>query len=258
MFKAIVADDESLERKAISSILSKNREIGVEVCGEAGDGKEAIRLARLHKPNLVLIDIKMPGLDGLEATKNIKDEHPDVHVIVITAYDEFDFAQKALKYQASDYLLKPVRPGCLLDAIKKVLQRINHSSESFLPANTNKNTDENNDEENSCDSLIEQSIYYIKENYSKDITLTEVSNAVHLSPYYFSRLFKKKMGMNFIDYLTNLRIEKAKEFLIESNAKVVNITYKVGYKEPAYFSRIFKKHTGITPNDYKKRYKVQF
>jgi len=75
---------------------------------------------------------------------------------------------------------------------------------------------------------------------------------VNMSPCYFSVMFKKETGQNFINYLTNIRIEKAKELLRSTNLKSYEIAYQVGYDNPTYFSTVFKKLTGMTPLDYKK------
>lgn len=98
---------------------------------------------------------------------------------------------------------------------------------------------------------IEKAKGYIIENFMKEITLDDVSEAVNISPYYFSKLFKKEMGVNFIDYLTNMRMEKAKELLGIKDMSIKQICSEVGYSDPNYFSRIFKKNIGKTPTEFK-------
>jgi two-component system response regulator YesN len=92
---------------------------------------------------------------------------------------------------------------------------------------------------------------YIAKNYSREITLEELSKEVNVSPNYFSKLFKDETGGNFIDYLTMLRIEKAKKMLCDSNYVNKEICYQIGYSDPNYFSRIFKKIVGVTPTEYR-------
>ena len=105
-------------------------------------------------------------------------------------------------------------------------------------------------EENAVD-LVEQAKVYIKERYMKDISLDEVSREIKISPYYFSKLFKKKTGQNFIEYLTEIRIGKAKELLRNTDMSMKEVSMQVGYGDPNYFSRIFKKNVGISPTEYK-------
>ena len=94
----------------------------------------------------------------------------------------------------------------------------------------------------------------IQENYNKDISLDDVSGIVNISPYYFSKIFKEETGENFIEYLTRIRIEKAKEFLVQPDVSIKEAGIRSGYTDPNYFSRIFKKQTDITPSEYKTRY----
>ena len=92
---------------------------------------------------------------------------------------------------------------------------------------------------------------YIFSNYKNDISLDDVSREVDISPYYFSKIFKKETGENFIEYLTNIRIEKAKELLENTDMSMKEICIEVGYSNPNYFSRSFKKNVGVTPTEYK-------
>lgn len=105
--------------------------------------------------------------------------------------------------------------------------------------------------EKKTNSLIVKAVEYIRENYRRELTLEEVSREVNISPHYFSKLFKDEMGENFIDYLTNLRIGKAKDIMKSSLMSVKEICYEIGYGDPNYFSRIFKKAVGVTPTEYR-------
>lgn len=105
--------------------------------------------------------------------------------------------------------------------------------------------------EEKSNSIIEKSIEYIKNNFHKDISLDEVSRTVNISPYYFSKIFKEGTGKNFIEYLTNIRMEKAKELLNTTEYSMKEICLMCGYSDPNYFSRSFKKNVGVTPTEYK-------
>ena len=108
--------------------------------------------------------------------------------------------------------------------------------------------------EEQTSGLIFKAKTYIEENYSKDISLDDVSRIVDISPYYFSKLFKEETGENFIEYVTNRRIEKAKELLEHSSLNIKCICVDTGYSDPNYFSRIFKKQVGVTPTEYRDLY----
>ena len=107
------------------------------------------------------------------------------------------------------------------------------------------------DESVNAVELIDRVKTYIREHYADNLTLAVLSNVFFVCPAYLSRLFKKKTGINFVDYLTELRIEKAKEFLAISSMKVYTVAEMVGYENPRYFSRLFKDATGMSPQDYR-------
>lgn len=111
--------------------------------------------------------------------------------------------------------------------------------------------DINNNREKEMDSIIIGAKKYIKENYNKDLSLEEVAHNMAVSPYYFSKLFKKKTGENFIDYVTKVRIKKAQGLLRETGKSIKMIAHCVGYNDPNYFSRVFKKITGMSPREFK-------
>jgi two-component system response regulator YesN len=101
------------------------------------------------------------------------------------------------------------------------------------------------------DNITMKVINFLEENFSKDISLEDAAREVNMSYHYFSKFFKEQVGENFVDYLTNLRIRKAKELLKNSSLSVKEVSYKVGYSDPNYFSKIFKKVTGVTPTEFK-------
>ncbi len=107
--------------------------------------------------------------------------------------------------------------------------------------------------EEQSESIVAKAQKYIQENYQRDISLDEVSREVNVSPYYFSRLFKEEVGENFIEYLTTLRISKAKEYLLDPSLPVREAGSLAGYADPNYFSRIFKKQTGMTPREFREK-----
>ena len=108
-----------------------------------------------------------------------------------------------------------------------------------------------NKREEKSNNLIESAVEYIKENYSKNISLDDVSRIVNISPYYFSKLFKEETGEGFVEFLTGIRIRKAKELLAASQLSMKEICSEIGYSDPNYFSRIFKKNVGVSPTEYK-------
>lgn len=239
MYKLMIAEDEVLERKAINIIIKKHFD-NIDIIEEAQNGIEAVEIARRIKPDIIIMDIRMPEKNGIEAQKTILKFHHNVKTIILTAYDEFQFAQAAIKLNVIDFLLKPAKPSEIVEAINKAITSIQFNENiTSLEINVmNK-------------SIIQEAIDYIHKNYSKNINLESVASFVHLNPQYFSRYFKANVGMTFIEYLSKLRIKKAKELLELTDKSISEISFEVGYIDPGYFSKVFSKLEGVTPNKFK-------
>ncbi|MCD8104602.1 MAG: AraC family transcriptional regulator [Lachnospiraceae bacterium] len=100
--------------------------------------------------------------------------------------------------------------------------------------------------------MNEEAIKYIKENYSRQITAEKLAEVVNLSPVYFSHLFKKQIGMNMTDYITDYRMKIAKKKLLETDDTIYEIALSVGFQEQRYFSKRFKQIVGMTPTEFRK------
>ncbi len=123
--KILIADDHAVVREGTRQILEQ--ESDMKVVAEAGDGEEAVRLAGSTKPDVAIIDIAMPKLDGIGATKQIKSQYPDIAVLILSAYDDDQFVFSLIEAGAAGYLLKSVRGRELVDAVRAV-----HAGESVL------------------------------------------------------------------------------------------------------------------------------
>ncbi|SDE69810.1 response regulator [Sporomusa acidovorans] len=119
----LIADDEQLERQALRFIIENNCP-DVRIIAETGDGKNAVAISTEEKPDIVLMDIRMPELNGLEAARAIRAVLPDTTIVMLTAFDEFNYAKEALSLGAAEYLLKPLRPKDLLQTLKTVTEKI--------------------------------------------------------------------------------------------------------------------------------------
>lgn len=120
MIKILIADDQELIRESLKIILSTNNEF--EVIDTVGSGKEVVESIRRHIPDIILMDVRMPDMDGVQCTKFVKEVYPEIKVIVLTTFDDDEYIFSALKYGASGYLLKGVSLDELTSAIKTVLQ----------------------------------------------------------------------------------------------------------------------------------------
>jgi two-component system, response regulator YesN len=233
LYNLLIVEDEILERRALRLTIEKSIS-NINICADAKNGLEAIEMAKTYSPDIILMDIEMPELSGLEAQKEIIKFLPNVTTIILTAYDDFIFTQASIRLKVFDYLLKPIRPNDLTEAINRGLSLINVQNDRSINDNFN-------------DTLIKEAIKFISKNYNNDISLESVAASVHLNPQYFSRYFKNKIGITFINYLSTHRINKAKGLLLNSDKNITQISQSVGYIDSGYFSKVFLKSVGVTP-----------
>lgn len=125
MYKLIIAEDEKLIREGIVKLINKSSDLEFEIAGEAEDGEQALELTREKKPDVILTDINMPKLSGLEFIECVRDECPDTMIVIISGYDDYHYMQKAMQLGVKDYLMKPVLP----DQIREILVKVRDSIE---------------------------------------------------------------------------------------------------------------------------------
>ncbi|MGU8378882.1 response regulator transcription factor [Clostridium perfringens] len=248
MVSIMVADDEQLERSVLISILKKN--LRVKEIIEARNGKEALELNREFNPGIIIMDIKMPGINGIKALELIKKENPNKEIIMLTAYDDFEFIHKVLVLGGSDYILKPIKPDKIMEIVDDIIDKIennsielgdkNHIDEKYLDRNC---TNEVN--------IVDKVSKYIDDNMDKMLKLEELASICSLSPGYFSRVFKKETGKTVITYINEKKVERAKKLLKESKDPIINISLDLGFDDCGYFIRVFKKITGLTPKAFR-------
>jgi len=245
--KILLADDEPIVRRGLKQMI-KNLNFSFDTILEATTGQEVIALTEQYRPEIILLDIKMPGIDGIAAAQKIKQLSPQTRIIFLTAYACFDYARAAVRCGAKDYLVKPVHPDELKRAIGACLEELSAVRPSAAGSDGGLTRPR---------QLVKSAVAYILQNYTKPLTLEEVAQQVHLSPAYFSYLFRREQGRTFTDYLTATRLDKAKELLRADPAlSISDVAGQVGYEDANYFSRLFKKKTGFTPARYRKRYQA--
>lgn len=256
MYKLFIVDDESIEREAMRQILSRGMK-DVEIVGEAANGNEAIRLTDEWVPDIILMDIKMPGVDGVEAVKIIRKSHPDMKFIMVSAYDTFEYARQVMHEGVKEYLLKPSKREEIVATVQRVIEEVatQRKEKQLLEEagiRLTRAVDETQKPSDEVYGRLQEARRYIDEHYYEKIGLENVAGYVDLSPYYFSKLFKEQNRVSFIDYLTEIRIRSGKELLRQSHLNLKEICFRIGYHDPNYFSRVFKKVTGCSPKAYRR------
>ena len=261
MIRLLIADDEKLEREALAELVQRRfeREVVLEV---AENGRKAADTAVLWGADLILMDIEMPGMSGLDAARAVLAQRPSCRVIFVTAYSLFQYAHEAVHLGACDYLLKPVDPDELEASVRRAMRQIEteRKLEELAAARPQPEQTETEEEaedapeegENSQTALVMAHVRrYLEDNYMFDLSLDSVGEILHISPAYLSAQFKKYQKMNFLDCLTELRINAAKELLADPFRSSAEVASMVGYEDASYFARAFKKRTGMTPTQYR-------
>ena len=259
MIRLLIADDEMLEREALADIVMRRfeHEITLE---KVENGRKAADTAVLWGADLILMDIEMPGMNGLDAARAVLEQRPECKVIFITAYSLFQYAHEAVHLGACDYLLKPVDPDEVEAAIRRAIRQIEAGRRLAElapvepePESTAPDADAAEEGESDRNALVMAHVRkYMEDNYMFDLSLDSVSEILHISPAYLSAQFKKYQKMNFLDCLTELRINAAKELLADPFRPAAEVASMVGYEDASYFARAFKKRTGMTPTQYRK------
>lgn len=262
MIRLLIADDEKLEREALAEMVARRFEHEV-VLELAENGRKAADTAVLWGADLILMDIEMPGMSGLDAARAVLAQRPGCRVIFVTAYSLFQYAHEAVHLGACDYLLKPVDPDELEASIRRAMRQVEAerkleelATAKALPEPQDAGAapaGDAADEDSPAAMVMAQVRRYLEDNYMFDLSLDSVGEILHISPAYLSAQFKKYQKMNFLDCLTELRINAAKKLLADPLRSTAEVASMVGYDDSSYFARAFKKRTGMTPTQYRRQ-----
>ncbi len=268
----MIIDDEPIIVEGLSrSIPWENWDC--RVVATAGDGLEARRLIEEHKPHMIFLDICMPEMNGLGLIAAIKSEHEDLEITILTGYRDFDYAQQAIRLGVSRFLLKPSNMEELEEAIGKMCRNLKkknipgedakspgwesapgEDAESLGQESAPGRDAEKSGGESAASSfLVKNAMDYIRENYTRKLTLTEVAEKTYVSQWHLSKLLNRHMGQSFSEILNRVRIERARELLNSPALRIGDIAEAVGFLDAAHFSRVFKKQGGISANEYRNR-----
>lgn len=250
MIKILIADSDWFQRQMLEPVIH-SRFPSQCICRMAENGREALDLATLWNADLILIDIDLAGISGMETAKLILLQRPECRIIFVSVHSLFSYAQQAIQLGACDYLLKPVDPNALERAVSRAINQHNilKLAAKLAPEALELQESSANDMNN---LLMDRVKKYLHHNYMHhDISLDTVSSMANMNTSYFSVQFKRVFGVNFVDYLTQLRIQAAKELLADPTRPASEVAGMVGYESANYFSRAFKKKTGMTPSQYR-------
>ena len=233
----LIADDENLELKVLEKTVKKHFVDELEIFASS-NGRKASQICDEVKPDIALLDIEMPGMNGIELAKYIKEKYADCIIIFITAYDRFDYAIEAMHIKAFDYLLKPWKEERLCELINTAIENVRSMQKTDSIVHSQKD-------------VIKD---YIDRNYKKDISAKDVAGILGYSDVYFSKVFKQLFDDNFINYLTKIRIDRAKLLLKDISFNIKEVGKSVGYADSNYFTKVFKRSVGMSPSEYRSKH----
>ena len=236
--RVLLVDDEIMIREGFKRLFDWEAH-NCEVVGEAADGMEALAKIDTLDPDIAIMDINIPIMNGLKVIQLSRIKHPDTAFVIVSGYDDFSYCREALRLQITDYILKPVNYeefGACIDNLKIAL----------FQRQTPKSQDPQ--EERSI-LLITR---YLQEHLAEEISLSVLAEEFHLSAQYISQLFKSEIGVGFLAYLTNIRMEQAKKLLLSTPLSIAEVSEQSGYSDYRVFTKVFKKAEGITPSQYRR------
>ncbi|MDD3214237.1 MAG: response regulator [Eubacteriales bacterium] len=236
--RLMIVDDEPLVRALIRASLDWEA-LGIEIVAEAGSGEEALERIPFLKPDILLLDICMSGISGVELAEQVMDIAPELYIVVISGHDTFRYVQQCLRLGVSDYLLKPVNEEQLEKALRAIIRKI--SPETLLGAQSRK--------------AVRDVVDCLYQNYrDPELSLQTVAERLYLNPSYISRAFHEDTGESFVEALTRLRMEEARRLLKTTALCGYEIGEKVGIPDGKYFGACFKKYTGLTVREYRQEH----
>lgn len=244
MYRALIVEDEDLMREYLEKNLSA-------ICAEwyaadtATDGQEAIEKIEGAHFDGIITDIRMPVMDGLAMSKVIREKNPQIPILIVSGYNEFDYARKAVRLNIFDYLLKPIDEQELAAALSAMAIQ---AGQKQPPAPTDEKTEY--DGENTG-GLAQRALSYIQQHFSDPISLTSVAEEMGVAPAYLSTVFHREIGVSYSRTLLKFRMEEAARQLIQTNRKVQEIAQNVGFYSAKHFTHVFREYYHCSPMEYR-------
>lgn len=275
MYRILLVEDEPILRTAMKTLIQWGK-YGFSVTAEANNGAEALQILQNCETDAVFTDIRMPQMDGLELTAQINQKYPNIYVVLLSAYSDFSYAQKAIEHGVFSYLLKEDDHNKIYDCLHALQLRLEKDRRQrsirqaaieqlicHLPQRDSamdallKLTNElpkGREPEPTADrnvQMIRDAESYMQEHYAQPLTLQHMADHFHISASYFSRLFTQVTGCNYNDRLSEIRLQESKRLLRETDMKVYAVADAVGYHKNRYFSDLFKKQYHMSPGEYR-------
>ena len=222
-------------------IVDDEPKIRNEIIGVFENAIEALEQLSVSYADVIITDIKMPEINGLDLINRIREKDENTKIIILSGYSDFSFAQRAIELGVTRYLTKPTNARELIGILEEIEKNIQ------------KPRSEEKQEMKVTNLFVQKAMAYISMNYSQKLTLTKISEQLCITPNYLSELFKKHTGQNVSEYIIDYRLEKACQFLKNPQLRIGEVSEKVGINDVRYFSSMFKKKYNLTPTEYRNK-----
>lgn len=244
----LILDDDILDLEGMKLLVDWER-LGIQQVFCASSTAEARSIIQTETVDIALCDIELPEESGLEFVQWMADRGTGTVVIFVTSHAKFDYASRALKLQARDYLLKPVSDEALTASLCNAIAYRRHLGESSAEIQQDSAAAMGEDE------VVTQTKAYIREHLGENISRADIARRVYLHPDYLSHIFREKTNITLSEYILQERVRWAKELLESGKLSITEIGEKVGFSNTSYFGKMFRKCTGCTPKDYRMQFR---
>jgi len=256
MYKVLLVEDETVIRQGLRELIGRSTG-QFEVTGEAANGVEALEYLKCELPDLLITDIRMREMDGLTMVAQVREIYPSLPIVIISGYGEFEYAKKAIAYGVCNYLLKPIERLELVATLDKIKLALDRERGITATAPSTGQVSEAAQPGGDARKIIRDVKELVKMHIDGDLRLQTVAGKVHLNATYLSQLFKAETGMNYSEYVSDARMERAKWLLAHTQLKIYDVARLSGHQSPKHFMLVFKQQTGWTAGEYRDRYGQQ-
>ena len=246
MISILIMDDERIIRTGLQKMIADHCP-QITQFYQAGNGEKGLDIVIEHKPDICLVDIRMPVMDGLQFAEIVHKNGYDTHMLILSGYADFEYAQRAMEFGCEGYLLKPAK----IEELTRYLQSIIRTIE--LQDNEDKKEDLSTDQKEYASLIVKKAVRYINAHMNLPISVNEIADELGIGNSYLSTLFRRDMDTTLIDYINQNKMKKACELLRETTMKNYEISRAVGCMDEKYFFKVFKKYVGLTPNEYRRQ-----
>lgn len=247
--RILIVDDEPIIRQSLAQLITQTDK-RCEIVGTAQNGQEALQLLPQLQPDVIFTDIRMPGMSGLELAQHISQSAPEIQIVILSGYAEFEYARSAIDSGVVSYLLKPTK----IQELKTVLSKLYGAWQARNQPTLRTQPDEAQSDAPENNAIVRQIIRLVEEHYAEDISLSDIAMKVHLNPTYLSTLFRKETGEKFSVWVTNVRLQHACKLLTDQPyLHVYEVAQQVGYQNAKYFINVFRQQFSMTPSQYREK-----